>query len=362
MGFWNTLVEGAKEAGGWVLDHAGDVAQVVGTVAKVAGLLIFSEENGDAGHQNHLEDFYRNFKTASEKLEEEAKTAALSAHSRSANVTDTSDFSDTTPVLDSVTGVWKAPAPLQEKGQPSVPMYQDLAKWFATLGVPAGAIDEAATAIARGIFAVNMDPLVNGQVHSASCHYTPPDGSFTLDCGHAFYHLPLGATSQDKYWHSSIYAIFRPSNTHLEAKRMKGAVPTTVLNKLKPGSPVWIVNAIINWGNASVATALHDKLIQALIGADAGGDGLNVFSSNLLGASQSIQIQGSLKDNPSTLHQSLISSAAKVLSAMLVPPGVDHTGGVLDTPIPCHGIPLMVPEVNVTESQLVCMPDLAKRM
>ncbi|KAK7967630.1 uncharacterized protein PG986_001907 [Apiospora aurea] len=100
--------------------------------------------------------------------------ATLSAHSRAANAAGANDFSDTTPVLDSATGAWKAPVPLQEKGQPSVSMYQDLAKWFATLGVPAGAVDEAATEITRGIFVVNMDPLVNGQIHSASCHYTPP--------------------------------------------------------------------------------------------------------------------------------------------------------------------------------------------
>ncbi|KAK8053303.1 hypothetical protein PG996_012604 [Apiospora saccharicola] len=227
----------------------------------------------------------------------------------------------------------------------------------------------------------------NGQIFSTSCPYKPPDGSFTLDCGHAFYHVPLGVTGQDKSWHSCIYAKFHPSKKHLEAKRNMGANPTTILTELKSGSPTWLINAVINWGNAAVATALQNELNKHWMKKSGTKSNRNIISSNLLGVNQSIQVQGDLSDNPSTLRQSLISSAAEYLSSYHAGPDKDtdkpkrpsdgtdpkydglpdgnmpsQKSSATGTPVPRSSMPHLVPEVNVTMSQLVYVPDTPKKV
>ncbi|KAK8035490.1 hypothetical protein PG993_010485 [Apiospora rasikravindrae] len=393
--FFSHVVEGAKSAGGWVLNHAGDIAGVVGTVAKVAGMLVpLDDASGDFDHQAHLDSFHTNFKIASSVLQHSAKAKALESNSNRVGKVKAEDFAATTPVYDTLTGVWKSPAPLDGQGVPSVSMYQDLSKWLATLGVPASAIDDATTAIAEGIFP-DVQSARNGDIHTTSCPYTPADGSFILNCGHAFYHLPLGATSQEKCWHSCIYAKFHPSKQHLEAKRINGAGQTTILNKLRPGAATWVVNAIINWGNAAVATALHAKLNEEWMRTQGKAGDRIIIVSNILGVNQNIQIQGSPGDNPSGLRQSLINSAANVLSSQGPQSGKGGDassggssggdGGIIDgtddfSHAPTNGtkaarnvhasnaadissgMPLMVPEVRITKSQLVYAPDTGKHM
>lgn len=62
MGFFDSIIDGVKSAGGWALDHAGDIANVVGTVAKVAGAVaLFQVDAGTAdGSNTHLKDFFSN--------------------------------------------------------------------------------------------------------------------------------------------------------------------------------------------------------------------------------------------------------------------------------------------------------------
>ncbi|KAK8058179.1 hypothetical protein PG994_008627 [Apiospora phragmitis] len=140
---------------------------------------------------------------------------------------------------------------------------------------------------------------------------------------------------------------------------MKGAVRTTILRKLRSSSPVWVINAVIRWGNAAVAHALRDKLNQAWLETGGSGGDRSIIASGLFGVNQNIQIQRNLNDNSSMLRQSLISSAAKVLSTTHGSQGIkDSCSGSIDG----SGMPLIVPEVNVTKSQLVYLPGPAKKL
>ena len=77
MGFWGSLVDGAKSAGGWVLNHSGDIAKTVGTVVKVVGVIgplqVNATTTDDSGTQ--IKDFFNNFDIASDKLAGIAKSA-----------------------------------------------------------------------------------------------------------------------------------------------------------------------------------------------------------------------------------------------------------------------------------------------
>ncbi|KAL5622319.1 hypothetical protein FOBRF1_001569 [Fusarium oxysporum] len=407
MGFWGSLVDGVKSAGGWVLDHSGDIASAVGTVAKIAGTFLGAADSEDeiakmAAHQMHLEEFHRNFDKASGLLEKEAKKAAKEAGKKAAGVRSSSagEFAAENVVKDSFTGVWKNPSALLKDGTAAVPMYQDLSKWISTLGVPPHQSLDVAASAGQALFANDNVNVKSGEaaIDATRFHYTEPKGKWTLDLGHAYYPLPLGASSSEHCWHSCIYGKFHPSNSLKAEMQAEGALRSAIfVSELKAGDkPVWVVNASINWGNATLASAVHSKLVDTLK-TDYKKQGRSVISSRLTGVMQSIQIQGGLKDNPSLLRQGLITVASNIASDYKGPHTPDpgngsdtngsgstgsdssgdssademnrHNGAVKNgtskpskakrksvlartKPAP-SAMPLNVPEVNITKSQIV---------
>lgn len=321
MGFWGSLVDGVKSAGGWVLDHAGDIAGAVGTVAKIAGTFAVAAESGDetakmAAHQKHLDEFHRNFDTASGKLEKEAKRASKKASKKALSVRSfpADEFATEDSVKDRFTGIWKNPSALLSDGTPAVPMYQDLSKWIGALGVPHSQSLDVASEVGKALFAIDA-PVGEAKIKTTSFPYTDPKGKWTLDLGHAYYPLPLGASSSEHCWHSCVYGRFHPSKSFQAEMQAEGAPSSAIfVSELKASDkPVWVVNASINWGNASLASDSHSKLVDELT-KDYKKYDRSVISSKLTGVMQSIQVRGNVKDNPSLLRQGLITVASDIAS------------------------------------------------
>jgi hypothetical protein len=402
MGFWSSLIDGVKSAGGWVLDHSGDIASAVGTVAKIAGTFAVAADSGDetakmAAHQKHLEEFHRNFDTASGLLEKAARKASKQASEKAAGVRSfpPGEFAADNCVKDYFTGIWKNPSALLPDGTPAVPMYQDLSKWMGALGVPPSQSLDIASEVGKALFANDTYSVKAGEakINTTQFSYTEPKGKWTLDLGHAYYPLPMGASSSEHCWHSCVYGKFHPSNS-LKAEMQAKVAPSSAMfvSELKTGDkPIWVVNASINWGNASLASDVHSKLVDALK-KDYKKQDRSVISSKLTGVMQSVQVQGGVKDNPSLLRQGLITIASKIASEYTGGQTPDpeessdtsdadtsgdssademngHTGAVKNgtskpskakrtaalarTKLTSSAMPLNVPEVNITKSQIV---------
>ncbi|KAJ1337228.1 hypothetical protein MN608_00079 [Microdochium nivale] len=398
MGFWSNLVEGAKSAGGWVLDHSGDIATAVGTVAKIAGNLMVLEDGVEVDHASHLEDFHKNFKMATFKLQQAAKGAAndpkLNAHQLKLRASVQNDYLESEVNLDSFTGVWKTPATLVN-GEPAVHMYADLSKWLSALGVPANATVDVAEQAAKALFveATNGKALAKTDaIGSTVFTLTDPDGAWTLDCGHAYYALPLGATASEKCWHSCIYGKFHPSTSYQKARGQRALITTTIVkNNIPKNIPTWIINATIDWGTTKIAAAIHDQFNKAWEAAGR-SNGRKLVTSNVLGTSQSVQVQGNAEDDPSSIRQTLVQLAAETATKFSngsgggkrpSPPDGTETlavhrvealdaDGLDDAPVvngaaitnghaaakagidaAASGIPTAIPDVHITKSQIV---------
>lgn len=347
MGFFDSIIDGVKSAGGWALDHAGDIANVVGTVAKVAGAVaLFQVDAGTTDDSNtHLKDFFSNFRLASDKLTETAKNALDGQATAPDGPTEKSTESTTNE--DSITGIWKHPAPLSE-GQPPLDMYQDLSKWLALLGVPASQNVDVAAAAAQAIF-FEPDKASSGDealIRTLEFAYTDPSGGWRLNIAHAYYPLPLGVSKEDYCWHSCVYGRLAQSQPRatstatVSATRLALATTVDISDKTTQGTASWLVNATINWGNVKVTATAGPALVTKL-GEDSG---LKVAYSMLLGCSQKIQVQTGTNINPSTVRNKIVSAAAQVLSAL-------HAGN--DSGKANSGMPSLVPEVIITKTQIV---------
>ncbi|KAF5535185.1 hypothetical protein FMEXI_10936 [Fusarium mexicanum] len=324
MGFWSSLVDGVKSAGGWVLDHAGDIAGAVGTVAKIAGTFAVAAESDDettrlAGHQKNLALFHRNFDVASGLLKTEAREASKQVDEKAIRQRSffADDFTSEDRVRDYFTGIWKNPSALLPDGTPAVPMYQDLSKWLGALGVPVDQSLDVSSEVGKAIFAIESPTTSGGEVKikTTKFSYTDPKGKWTLDLGHAYYPLPLGATSSEYCWHSCVYGRFHPSKSLLAEMEAEGEPSSTIfVSELKASvKPMWVVNASINWGNQPLASNSHKKLIKKLE-EEYKKQNRSVVYSTLEGVMQSVQLQASAEDNPSLLRQGLITAASTIAS------------------------------------------------
>ncbi|KAJ3459951.1 hypothetical protein MRS44_016024 [Fusarium solani] len=364
MGFWGSLVDGVKSAGGWVLDHSGDIASAVGTVAKIAGTFAIAADSEDeaakmAAHQRHLKEFYRNFDIASGRLEKAAKKASKQASEDAAGVRSIiigDGLAAEKPIKDSFTGIWKNPSALLPDGTPAVPMYQDLSKWIGALGVPPSQSVDVASVVGKALFANDNSSvsLDEAKIHTTQFAYTDPKGKWTLDLGNA-----------------CIYGKFQPSKSFKAEMQAEGAPSSAIfVSELKAGDkPVWVVNASINWGNASLACGVHSKLVDTLK-KDYKNQGRSVLSSKLTGVMQVVQIASEYTagqptdpgegSDTSDTDSSGDSSADEmngdhdaVKNGTNKPSKAKRTAVLARAKPTASGMPLIVPEVNITKSQIV---------
>lgn len=389
MGFWSGLIEGAKSAGGWVLDHAGTISTVVNTVAKIAGSFAL-DSSGEPDHQSHLADFHTNFKTASTMLQQRAKKDANKLGLQPDNFLNPDEFAAEEAVLDSFTGIWTDPVTLSPGGLPAIPMYQDLSKWLATLGVPPNV--DAATPVAQALFANTDDDETNDDpIQGVPFRFKGPGGKWILDTAHAYYPLPLGTSADDKSWHSCIYAKFQPSKSWVAGKRQRMHA-TTIINKPSTDEPTWMINATITWGNVKTASKISDPFLKNCKKNFGSKSDRAIVSSNLLGVSQSVQVQGNKDDNPSIIKSLLNGCAAQTLTEQVtsthddnndwenlditLADGTDaihdngsaplgkeqtaHWGAAQDLVARAptkESVPAVVPRFKITKSQLIFPPD-----
>jgi len=341
MGFWSSLVEGAKSAGGWVLDHAGDIAGAVGTVAKIAGAVVVLED-GTIDHAAHLDEFQKNFKQASFKLQQAAKRSvidsALDPKQAAFRASIAGDYSVENVNLDSFTGVWKSPT-VTVAGKPPIPMYSDVSKWLAALGVPASKTDDMALYLAQTLFANKNEDKSSASadgIQTVNFSTTDPNGDYTLDVAHSYYVLPMQEKVSETCWHSCVYGKFHPSNKSVAMKalnRRRGNISTTYVrvNTVAKGEVAkWVINATVDWGTTLIAAAIADSFRKAWDSAGK-ADARSVVASSLQGTSQIMQLQARHSDDPSSIRQALIRLAATTLTKYMDSqggtPGGDAPGG-----------------------------------
>lgn len=109
MGFFDSIIDGVKSAGGWALAHSGDIASVVGTVAKVAEEIVLVEETDVEDTVTHLDQFYTNFNTANAELGKLVKEQVLTASGGNIPYDPTYTFDPAQQISDTLTGIWTSP-------------------------------------------------------------------------------------------------------------------------------------------------------------------------------------------------------------------------------------------------------------
>ncbi|KAF5568756.1 hypothetical protein FNAPI_34 [Fusarium napiforme] len=226
MGFLKGIFDSVKSAGGWVLDHSSDIAPAVGTVGKVAHLLLLDtstntfsvnaitesqsneKESNEAGSQQ-LAKFHQNFAYVSDQLAATAK-AGVDAPLKTTGKTATVD--------DDLVGLWTDPEGLSSDGKLSTSMYHDLSAFMGTMNIPVSWKDDSGVAhdtvneVGQVLFAKtgpqglaelakSDDPV--GKVKAE----VPTQDGFVHAC-HVYYPIPMRKDGEQYSLHSAIHLSY----------------------------------------------------------------------------------------------------------------------------------------------------------
>ncbi|CVL02628.1 uncharacterized protein FMAN_00131 [Fusarium mangiferae] len=219
MGFFDNLWDGVKSAGGWVLDHSGDIASAVGTVGKIAGLLTLDNSTHAFAADTTLNSqeietdsqklakYHQNFASVSDQLTVTAKSGVKAPPKTTGQ---------TTTVDDSLVGLWTDPKGLSSDGKPSTSMYHDLSAFMGTMNIPvswkddSGHVHDTVNEIGQVFFAKtgpqDLAELSKSEnpIAKVNAEVSTQDGY--IHACHVYYPIPMG--NGNSSLHSAIHLSY----------------------------------------------------------------------------------------------------------------------------------------------------------
>jgi len=301
MGLFNNIWDGIKSAGQWAIEHAADVSQVVGAVAKAAAFLLTLDNSIPSSTRDAIFQNQEN-KTDSQKLSEYPGTFAyvsdqLAATAKAGVKAPPKIAGKTTTITDSLVGLWTEPTGLSFDGEPSTSMYQDLSAFMGTMNIPlswkdnSGHFHDTVNEIGQMLFANSGPQHLAALAGSESpiakdIAEVPTQNGFLRAC-HVYYPIPMGKAGEDFSLHSAIHLMY---TTNTEKGTTAAAQDhLTVVNPLIDQNS-WLVTMNITWasvpiaGSKDVQTAFADMFTEE-------NSELNLFVSNVTGTLQTVKVQ-----------------------------------------------------------------------
>lgn len=324
MGFFSSLIDGAKSAGQWVINHSGQISEAVGVVAKVATLIPVAEgmeAEAFIAHdtKTHVDKFAANFAKATALLEQEAKTAADTADTEKLEI---HCGDQPTVTSDTVSGIVTQPATTEttsvtgsrgSDAEPYAPLvlYEDLSKFLGQMGVPGvvgtKTITDVTAQLGLGLFAkptITDRSNLASPVNTIASTIIDREKQWTLVVAHAHYAIPMGEAGKKDAWHSAFHAKFTRTGTGQKALELSGTNRAQV-HEL-PSEPGWLTTFQLDWTQASLANRSQTGLVRSF---EDRKDGKRIYFSQLHGTYQTLKIYCPLASTP-TQALAAVSQAA----------------------------------------------------
>ena len=314
MGFFANLFDSVKSAGMWALNNAGSIADVVGTVAKVAGSLAAPSETVSVGdtESDHLIQFHQNFDLVSKKLNDMAVESA--SHPPPSLEAD----QELLTLKDSVTGIWKDPATLTPQNLPTQTMYEDLSKFLGQMNVPTtfkldggkedGGKAETIDVVNKlGAALFDLGKPVPGKINRPTFMLDLPGGS--LCAAHAWYSLPMGHAGDENSLHSAMAVRYHTTKAHHKSYLSDSF--NTAVTSLKVDAPGWLVTFNLSWHTAIQASAVQKKFTTIF---SENYKELKIETSTLTGTLQLLKVHGPGTATPAGIRSAVQFAADKALT------------------------------------------------
>lgn len=218
MGYYQKILDSPTDAPKWLVDHSDDIPA---TEKAVASVIPLAEANKFPFTNDVILRLYQKYPKASEVLVQRAESERpLASALYSANLC----------------GIWRNPTAITKSKPVDRALYNDLSKFLEIAEAPAqieikkGELLDTTILVAEALFAnapthyssltanINLITFVSTTIQSY-------DGQCVINAAHAFYDVPLGASSSNNAWHSAI----RVDTTTTESFRRARSAPQSAL-------------------------------------------------------------------------------------------------------------------------------------
>jgi hypothetical protein len=267
MGLYDGIISGISDVADWAMKNSGNIANIVQTVASVAGM----GTELDAGNGLDFATLLANFQKANDKVVKAAQNAMPATPPLSGEATMTRSL---------ISGLWTNPSPLSD-GTPSQTMYNDIASFLLSAGIPAYyemaaagntvQMNDTAWDIGLAILAnypVPPPPSTSnnfidgaGQIVSTPFTFLNKDLTMAITGAYAAYAIDLGKAATDPVWHGALQINTFSVDGVIEAYRAELKSLAVYNDLVDPGSDVWLVTINVVWASVPVALQLTPVFI-----------------------------------------------------------------------------------------------------
>ncbi|KAI1265886.1 hypothetical protein F5Y18DRAFT_30527 [Xylariaceae sp. FL1019] len=319
MGFWSSLVNGAAQVGGFLVNNAGSIATVAGTIAKVAALVVLEDDHlfeaDDDSEHNILPKLHYNIQKAQKVMAKEASERFKAPSDGDDNA---STSSTTTGPFD-LPAIWPSPPVIATGGAVRIPpsMSADINRFLVLNKIPTvvSGVD-VGQSIAEQMFSgferhfVVHDP---SQLSGAPITVTQP-GGISITGGHIYYKIPLGNPGGNNTWHSSLRLFCKVPDSEMKSireERKKNSIPV-IKSTVKPNEPFNQTTISVTWNGTKDTDALTAKAVSKLV-EDASGDITYVAPPYKDGSKYKYQFKSSTETGPGEVMAAFSTALGSVI-------------------------------------------------
>lgn len=272
MSIFGSLIGAIPTAARWLIGNSGVIGDVVGTIAKVAGVATVQDEDGTfilvpqadcpsdcPGGGHSVQSLQKNIQKAAKVLDDVAggvqKPEEGEGDVKSAKMN----------VL------WTEPS-TTVSGVPSTDMYRDLAMMLREKDIPLSFSDSAGNPLdvpyrlAQAMFAnagakgtiIQIDEKT--AIEHTDLRIPSKHNECVINARHAYYRVPMGKGGDDFAWHAALH-LNRSETPEFAARyRRKQEDLFYISRKNPPTGPVWVVTVTIDWTTVLMAENAHKRL------------------------------------------------------------------------------------------------------
>ncbi|CAO2655469.1 Nn.00g105330.m01.CDS01 [Neocucurbitaria sp. VM-36] len=267
MGFFDSIISGISDAGGWLSDNSDSIMKVAGAIASVIAVATNEEVKLDDS-QNQLPHIHGGLAKNS--------TYLLKQMDIHLPVDTEDEFGGATTAWADLTGVWPdpsiTPGTAGTGGYPRQDIVADIAKFMGVNGMPSiiqgsnGSQDLAQCLAAQIMENSNPDKAApgSGKIVWTPLLYKDSNAGVSVKGMHGYYSIPLGMAGVKQAWHSCIRLRFTSTaaaKAAFEEREKLSALPR-VANP--PSAPYNTTTVNVTWNSGLGTKSIMDSAVQKI--------------------------------------------------------------------------------------------------
>ncbi|KAM0553291.1 hypothetical protein ACHAPJ_007304 [Fusarium lateritium] len=301
MGFFDSLWEGVKEGGKFIVDNAGSILEAGKTIAKVAKLLPLHENEFNVMAQSDtVLKLFDDYAIATKFLEDKASAA----RHKIKTPYDDEVMANSYNIPGKLSGTWVNPVAITKSNlgrAKNMDIYQDLSKFLTLVSAPSEFVvkkelHDTAEIIAQVIFA-NAPAHSSSEESESQDSPVKPVGTWFYDShsktlikvAHVYYEVPMGQTTPSNIWHGAIdIMIYRnKEQVRTEISQRQARTYQAEVQTANTG-PSWSVGLNVTWSDRIKAEGAVEDTVKKARDVD---KDYSILANSSMGRTQIVRLK-----------------------------------------------------------------------